>query len=444
MSCLNSFVKKVLAPICYDTMPPEVIEVTKLCIADAFGIFQAGREMSVADKIRKALGREGVLDNIGDLACWMGGSMRLLDLDDGHRFAMGHPGVPIVAAAVAEVSNSKEKTSGKLFIEAVVKAYETYCYLGRAINPSAYLRRGFDATGVCGAAGAAVVVGVMQGLDDEQLTNAIAIACTLSGGLNQYVEDGSSPKYLCAGWAAKLGISAARFAYDGLTGPKEILEGRLGYCHGFSPSPDMKHTCNPRLEWEITHVYFKRYSCVRRIHTALDCIESFISKGKLVINDIERIDVIGGRFIASAGVYSPDTEVKAQTSVPYTIALLLRYGEVTLKRIKEDLDDEKTDKISHRVKVIEAEEFNQLMEREPSLWGAVRVVVHTKDGRQLSEESLIANGDPEKPFSKETLHHKFIGLSSAFLGKERAEKFWLEVDALETQKDVFQIFIDTI
>ena len=40
-----------------------------------------------------------------------------------------------------------------------------YCYQGRVINPSAYLKRGIDATSVCGAAAAAVTAGTMLGLD---------------------------------------------------------------------------------------------------------------------------------------------------------------------------------------------------------------------------------------------------------------------------------------
>ena len=429
MSCLSAFID-VLNGISYDSMPERTREQAAACLADTLSIFTFGKQMAPAKELRKALGDDGILTNAEDLAYWVGGATRLLDLDDGQRFAMGHPGVPIVSAAFATAWTMGGTVDGKLFLEAIVKGYETYCYIGRCINPSAYLERGFDATSVCGAPAAAVASGTLMGLDRDQLKNAIAIASSLTGGLNQYVEDGSSPKYLCAGWGAKLGISAAKLARCSLTGPDEIFEGRLGVAHGFSPKPNMEHMLHPALKWEINYSYQKKYSCVRRIHTTLDCIEEIMAEGGLTYEDVERVNVYGGRFIASAGTYAPATEVKAQTCVPYTVALLLRYGEVTLERIEDNLKNGEVEAISRRVFVIEDEAFNRLTEKEPSLWGAVRVEVVAKDGRRFERESHVAIGDPEKPFSKESLKKKFMSLVKDVWSLEEAEAAWDNVQSL--------------
>ncbi len=62
-----------------------------------------------------------------------------IDMDDGHRFANGHPGVVTVPAAVATAE--RENSSGRELIEAVVAGYEKgvegrkgcICAIGRKI-----------------------------------------------------------------------------------------------------------------------------------------------------------------------------------------------------------------------------------------------------------------------------------------------------------------------
>lgn len=100
MSCLKELVG-ILSQIRYESMPEQTVEQAKNCIADCLSIFAFGKNMQPALELKAALGGDAVYTNAEDLAYWIGGATRLLDLDDGQRFAMGHPGVPIVSAAVA-------------------------------------------------------------------------------------------------------------------------------------------------------------------------------------------------------------------------------------------------------------------------------------------------------------------------------------------------------
>ncbi len=433
MGCLTDLIN-VLEQIRFDTMPNEPMERAKSCLADYLSIFECGKSMEPALQLKSALGGTDILERAEDLAYWMGGTTRLLDLDDGHRFAMGHPGVPILSAALATAAVLNKQASGTVFLESIVRAYETYCYIGRCVNPSAYLERGFDATCICGAPAAAVASGTILNLNSRQLGNAVAIAASLCGGLNQYVEDGSAPKYLCAGWGAKLGISAAVLAQNGLTGPEEIFEGRLGFAHGFAPKVNEQHMMNPQLRWEINLIYQKKFSCVRRIHTTLDCIEDIFGTEGLTYKDVSSVHVYGGSFIASAGSYSPRTEVKAQTCVPYTAALLMRYGAVTLDLIENNLEDKEIEALSRKVFVVEDEAFHQLTEKDPSLWGAVRIEVETADGKHFSRESHVAIGDPEKPFPQHMLQEKFMSLVTGVWSPDQANQIWGFIQTLETQQ----------
>lgn len=428
----------VLSQMDYKDIPTEIIEKAKACMADFVGVFCSGSVKPESKRLYNALGGEQILNDPENLAFWMASAARLLDLDDGHRFAMGHPGVVVNAAAIATAANTAG-VQGTTVLEALVKGYEVYCYQGRAINPSAYLKRGFDATSICGAAGAATVAGTIMGLNEAQISDAISLAASLCGGLNQYAIEGSSPKYLCAGWACKLGIAASNLAKHGMGGPAGIFEGRLGYCNGFSPQPNLELLHNPILKWEIQYVYLKKYSCVRRIHATLDAVEEIFSREGLIVEHIKKVDVYGGQFLFDAAIYNPDDLVKAQTSVPYTVALLMAYGEVSCELVDGNLENSEIAALSQRVRVIKEEEFARLTEKEPSLWGATRVEITTVDGRRFIEKRNVAIGDPENPFPREVMHKKFINLVAEVIGTETANNLWLRINSLEQHDEIKEL-----
>lgn len=430
ISCIHEM-WQVVKTIRFGAIPKEAVDKAKLCFSDFIGVFSAASSREEARQLYRALGGRRIVDDLENLAFYLGGAARLLDLDDGHRFAMGHPGVAIDSTALACAFLTPD-TSGRTAVEALVRGYEVYCYLGRIINPAAYLQRGFDSTAICGAAGAATVAGTMLGLKDEQIEHAIKIAMSMCGGLNQYSLDGGAPKYLCAGWAAKLGVNSARLASHGLEGPENILEGRLGYINAFSPCPNRDRLMLRQPNWEILNVYLKRYACVRRIHPTLDVVESLCLEHGLSEDRIREIRVFGGDFVFEAGFYEPNNVVKAQTCIPYAVSVLLNFGEVSSDLVDNSLSDPKVAAVSHKVRVILDPAFQELSKREPSLWSASRVELETEDGAIYTGGENFALGDPESPFPVSTMRDKFVRLTG-MCGRDAvdAEALWSLVSACD-------------
>lgn len=437
----------VLDEIRYDTMPRDVIEKADLCLTDFTGIFCGSTAKDMSKHLRGSLS-DDLMKNPESLAMWMASSARMLDLDDGHRYAMAHPGVVINAAAIAMlVAGGCSAVSGRKLVEAIVKGYEVYCFQGRIINPGAYLKRGIDATCVCGAAAAAVTAATLMGLDREQTANAISYAASVAGGLNQSAIDGSAQKYLVAGAGAKLGIGAARMAAFGLGGPARVFEGNLGYANAFTPDPDMKLLNNPVLNWDIRYVYFKIHACVRRIHATLDCVKSIVGKNHLKESDIAHIEVGGGKFLCDAGTYRPKDNAQGQTSVPYTVALLLHYGSVEDDLVEENLANEDIHRLSEKVSVVFDEEIAKLAEKDKSLWGAARVTLTTGDGREFTEKRAVPGGDTEEPFSMDILREKFVNHAKMAIPERDAEQFWsciLHADEDGRPSRVFEDLLERI
>jgi 2-methylcitrate dehydratase PrpD len=428
---------EMLSGITLDGMPQEVREKAVRCVQDFSGVFMGGRKFSECASLYEALSEGGdSIPTADSLALWIGSVGRLLDFDDGHRKAMGHCGVPVISAAFAVAL--KRSVEGRLFMEAIVRGYEAYCFVGTVINPQAYLGRGFDATGICGAIGAAVAAATILKLDTAGIANAMAIAASLCGGLNQYVIDGGAPKFLCAGWGAKLGVSAAMLAMNGLSGPKGILEGEKGFCQGFAVEYNRKLLENPTNHWEIMSVYFKRFACVRRLHASLDIVHEFLNDRGGRAESILGIDISGSRFIVDSAIYDPTDETLAQTSMPFAVALLVKYGEVTMERIKDNIGNEDINRISRMVHIDEDPAFNELLKNEKGLWGASKVTIR-HDGGEFTKELKYAYGENENPFPEELVRRKFMRLSESLRDSASASEIYDELGKIPLAEDMSNI-----
>lgn len=429
----------IIQLISFDIMPNEVIQKSKLCILDYLAVFFAGKSMDLSSQLKVLLGGEKkIYSDPSIFAFWAGSISRIADLDDGHRFAMGHPGVPIISASVACSIN--KAINGKQFIESIVKGYEAYCLIGKVINPQTFYERGFDSTGICGAIGAAVASGAISGLSTKELKNAIGIAGSLCGGLIQWFEDGSAPKYLCSGWAASLGVFSTILAKSGFSGPSGILEGKHGFYQAFSPWLNTENLNPGGIQWEINNVYFKKYGCVRKIHASLDCIESILLEEGICQEDIEKIIVWGGHSLSDGVNYEPDNITSAQSSLPFAIAVLIYFGGVNINLLKKSLNDNNIKKITSKVIILEDEDINDLIRQNPSNWGAASVEITDSKGVKYRRTAYIAKGERENPIERKVLVEKFNSSVKDIIDEDHISIINREIETLEKSDNVNNIF----
>ena len=423
----------VVEQINYDAIPAATVQKAKEVIADFIAVAFKGSANPMSKRLKEVT-KAPFESNEEDTALWIGSTARMPDIDDGHRFAMAHPGVAINSTALV-TAWKRGGISGKKLIEAVVRAYEVYCWEGRVINPSAYLKRGVDATSICGGAAAATAVADLLGFDRTQLSDAISLAASLAGGLNQSAIDGSAQKFTVAGWGAKTGIACARMAENALGGPCGVYEGRLGYVNAYSPDPNTELLNNPKLTWDINSAYMKRYACVRRIHATLDAVSDIVRKEGLKAADVKAVRVFGSEFLCAAVNYAPKDDAQTQTSVPYTVAVLLNDGRVEDELLQKHLHDEALLAYAKRITVALDAEIVAMAEKDKSLWGAAKVEVETVDGRVFKATQITPYGDPELPLPAGAVEEKFMAYVGEACGKEYAAKLWNTLSRLETLED---------
>lgn len=354
----------------------------------------------------------------------------MLELDEGNRFARGHPGIHVLPAALAEAE--RLGASGTALIAAVVLGYDVAARLGAA----APVRPGMHMHGVHGVVGAAAAVARLRGLDRESTARALTAAAGLT---------------LATSWQTALGGATIRNAYAGVGGANGWLAVDLARA-GFTGLPDMLTEAFGRISgmaldvrlaldglgarWEVTRNYFKRYACCRHNHPAVEALEELLAEGLVEPGRIEAIRVATFAQAATMSDRNPVGALGAKFSIPYALAARLLLGECGPDAFREPaLSDERLRTLAGRVEVTEDP---ALTARLPAARPA-RVEVRLTGGRTVSREVDAPSGDFDRPYAPEALLEKFLTLAGPILGGRGARAAWALSEGLERLKDAREL-----
>ena len=168
-----------------------------------------------------------------------------------------HPGVMIVPAALATAETLG--SSGRDLLTALVAGYEVETAITADFIPRSN-EQGFRSSPIYGPFGAAIAVGKLLGLDEDQLTHAIGFAATFAAGTFEG-GDGTDVMVLQVSQAPRSGLLAAQLAAQGARAADTSLEGTIGFYDSFIGSNEgLEHLADHLGErWEILEVTLKRY-----------------------------------------------------------------------------------------------------------------------------------------------------------------------------------------
>ncbi|MBQ6907549.1 MAG: MmgE/PrpD family protein, partial [Clostridia bacterium] len=335
-----------------------------------------------------------------DAAMLNGIAAHYFELDDGSRFGMVHIGAPVFSAllAVADLY----KITFEDFLYGALTGYEITVRLASAIQPG-HKKKGFHATGTCGCIGAAAAVAVSLKYNEQALENTIAAAVAGASGLLEMIDDVSQLKPFNAGKAAQTAITAARIGQCGFSGPINPVGGKRGFLGVMTDSFDSCWFDRQKKEYAILDIYKKPYASCRHCHSA---VEAAISLGRQVNPDqIAQIDVV----TYGLAVFGHDhTDIRgissAKMSIPYSVAAAICLHTGGIDAMSEGAVANKDIlNLAKKVRVIENAEFSKLVPAQR----IAEVVIHLKDGEQISKKVIYPKGEPENPISAEELKDKF-------------------------------------
>jgi 2-methylcitrate dehydratase PrpD len=356
-----------------------------------------------------------------------------LDFDDTHADSVCHASAVLVPAVLALAES--ERLGGRDALTALVAGYEAMIRIGMAA-PGRFHERGWHATAVCGAFGAALAAGKSLGLDASRLTAAVGIAGSMASGVMEFLEDGSWVKRLHPGWAAQSGIQAAALAQEGFTGPATALEGRLGfYRAALGDVPNIeKQLKNLGDEWETVRSSFKLYPCCHLNHAYLDAVASLKRTEGLRPEQVEEVECLvpaGEVPIVcepATAKLRPRSPYDAKFSLAFCVAAALVGDRVGIATFTEEgIREPGALALAARVRYT----VNPSSPYPRTFPGWVKV--RLRDGRMLEAREESQRGGPEMPIAPDEVIAKFRdnaarlmpparvdALESAVLGMERA------------------------
>ncbi|WP_433602323.1 MmgE/PrpD family protein [Nocardia sp. CA-135953] len=330
-----------------------------------------------------------------------GAAAHTLELDDIYAPGLYHPGAPTVAAALAEADRT-DASFGQL-LRAIAVGYEVGCRVAADLGPGHYAH--WHTTGTAGALGSAAAAADLHGADAPTFANALSLAATMCGGLQQTFRSDAAGKPMHAGAAAQAGVVAAAAARGGLSGALDVLEGPAGLAMATGAGTDWE-TC--RASWNeapvLERITVKPYQCCGHAFAPID--GALALRADVQGRDVREIVVeTYSTAVAVAGIAEPVSLAERRFSIPHVVAAALTHDSA--QRFEPGIEaDEKLRAVARRVRLTAVPEFD---ERFPARRGA-RVTVSV-DGERYSVDVPDRSGSPEKPLDDEQLAAKFVSAS---------------------------------
>jgi 2-methylcitrate dehydratase PrpD len=431
------------AGLSWEDLPTEVRAHAADMLLDTLGVMMWGAQDSFLRDFRRKLlrGRPGQVTiygtadraEPGTAALFNAATTTVTQIDEGHRRALGHPGIHIIPAALAIAE--REEKSGRDLITAIVAAYEVAVRIGRSMRP---LKPGIHAHGHWAVIAAAVAGAKLLGGDAQVLGETIESAATLTlRPATRTVNDGATAHHLGVGLGTQNAVQIAYAAAAGMTGSPGTLIEYLGPDSAvtFRPELLLENMAPDVMRYEILDSYFKFQPMCAHVLTTIEAVDALRDRVPSA-DAVRSVRVRTYGLAADLGNARPPAALAAKFSIPFGVAARLTSTDRKLVSLHErDLGDPALIDLMARVKVVAEPELEALYPNaRPSI-----VEVELADGTRLSERRDMPKGDAANPASAEELFAKFMELSSPVLGEERARrlgKMALSVDEVLNVADL--------
>ena len=435
-------VTSFVAGLRHGALSDEVRHYARRHLLDTVGVMISGAGGNVATQAEAVLASARPAGNVpvpgrtrrADLidAAFLGGTAAHgIELDDGYTKGSVHPGCTVVPAVLS--AGYVKQASGAALIEAVVAGYETVTAIGRAVHPD-LRHRGFHPTGAVAVFGAAMAVGKLSGLKPQQLSNALGIAASSSGGLFAFVNGGGDIKRLHAGHASREGLQAVLLAERGVDGPPNVIEGRDGFMQAFAYDASKARPVElpPTAPFGITDCYIKPNPCCRHIQPAVEALIAILTDEKIATDEVRQVAVETYRIAAEHAATGWEDFASSQLSFRYLMALALKYRNIKFDYFSDAVrGDPGWAALAAKFQISAPHEIDRLY---PKLRPA-RVTVTTARGKfvRQADEAL---GSRLVPLDDTGLKAKFHGLVAPVHGDERARDLARRLWTVEELADV--------
>jgi 2-methylcitrate dehydratase PrpD len=352
-----------------------------------------------------------------------------LELDEGNKYAKGHPAIHVVFAALAAAQGSPRPVSGHALLRAITLGYEIAARFGAGST----LKKGVHPHGHLGATGAASAVSLVNGLSRSK----IAAAIDTTAGLMyippwELVTEGQFSRNLWAGQANVAGIQASTLAAAGLTRNSGALHFTLGRHLG---RLDPAHVIDGLgSQWLVSESYSKIHPSCSYTHTPIDIIQRIKKHNLFDPSDISQVRIQTHSLVAPLLNQAADSRLSAMFSLPFMAAVAILNKNVMPEHTAPATQAfQEARDFSKRVSVSMAHEYDAQL---PSRRGATVEIV-LEDGTVLRESQSNPIGDADfHPLGQAQIQDKLTQL----IGSEATDRLVACVQLLSADRDTREFF----
>jgi 2-methylcitrate dehydratase PrpD len=430
---LDKVVKYVKNTV-FSELTNDIVDKTKLCILDiicsaAMGQFSKSNEIvknTILDEF--SLNNKLLLDKnmatiwfsdfktYTPLAVFINSTASTaLDIDDGFDPDMGHAGGMVIPAVLTACEANNFST--KKAIAAIVVGYDVALAASDFLLRYGEKRFPFNCgSGTHGAIGVTTALANLFDLDTNLISESLRISQAFMPFNNSY----GGPDRTGHGSVERGAMTKESMNFGALSGYLSFILAKEGYT-GVTSFMEYDNIGTKFISIINTHVgiknaYIKFYASCRWSHFPIEAILKIRKKYKFKLDEINKIVIYSFWSATRLNNMNPISIESIQYSIPYCIALILKYGELNWPEIKLTfINNPEIKSIAEKIYIEADDRFN--LKNQPGRGCEVKVILN--NGNILGEIVTSIKGDINYQLSYKDIKLKFINNCKSFIKKEK-------------------------
>ena len=428
-------------------LPPDVEAQAKLLLLDSLACAAAAQDEETCRAVIEVVEQLGgtpectiigtTLRTSAANAILANGSLiRAIDLNDIY-WGPGGGGHPSDNIAVLLAMGERQGCAGREMLTALVMAYELYGSIQDQSNPA----NEWDHTSASAVVASAVAARLMR-LNHKQTAEAIALGAAHGLSLGA-IRSGqiSAAKAIANSLVAHTAVLAALLAQQGLTGPRDVLEGPRGWAQTVLRSGDVEAIVPDTTRYRLLDVSVKAYPCIGTGQSAVAATLALRDELGGGVHEVERIQVRMADIqavkeqMADEDRRRPNSRETADHSFFYLMAIALLDGELTPRQFEGERWQEPL--VQSLMNKFSIEADSGLKSRGASFPAVLEATLTSGATRRI--EMAFAPGDPRNRFTEDQMRQRFRRYSESIWTAERRDLICDLVGRLEELSDVRQL-----
>ena len=427
----------------FDDIPEPAVKRAKLIIADCIAAIVGGSAEAENQALETSIMRHGCARILGgsnfsdaQSASLMNGTAgTALEMDEGHQFARGHPGMHVFPALLAASDTADAPVTGQEFLQSFILGYDIAARIGLATNLNPHMHP----HGTWGVIGAASAIGVLNRLDRQKIIELINISSSFSLATSRKTMlEGGTVRNSYTGISNQMAHLAYQILQAGFSGEKDGIGSVFGNI--VSSSFDTAAALDALgTRFEVTRNYFKLHACCRYNHAALDALWLLMEQYSELQNpeNIAHIDVESYFLAAELTDPKPRNMLAARFSVPFAVATSLINRSSKIQSFTQDmLEKTKILALAAKTSIKENSDMSaQLPDYRPA-----SICITMQDGSTYRASVKTNRGDWRDPYSEAALKEKYNSLTARRWSPAKRNALYTRILNLEHALDLKETF----